>query len=68
MSQTILDQFLKQSKLVGFISPPYHESGNKIPSGSITEWKNLTGEWRTGLKYSDNQENIGNLGGGQHTA
>ena len=46
---------------VGAASPPYHETGNKIPSGSITKWKNETGEWRTGMKYSDNPDNIGNL-------
>lgn len=42
-------------------SPPYHETGNKIPSGSITEWKNKTGEWRTGMRYGDAAGQIGNL-------
>jgi SAM-dependent methyltransferase len=44
-------------------SPPFHDTANKSESGGEVDHFRATGNWRTGLKYSADAENIGNQRG-----
>ena len=42
-------------------SPPFNEGGNKPPSGGVADIFRKTGKWGSGIKYSEDKDNLGNL-------